>query len=554
MGADRHIANAWQVAVLVSKGPQVSVYPSKDIRLEAARRQDGQAAALPASGGEAAALGALVVDVEPGSPADDAGFEPGCRVTYVDGRAVRDVIDWRWLASEDMMRVAYVDLDGDAGEVELVRDEGEDWGFAFEGVVFDGVKQCRNACTFCFMRQLPRGMRPSLTLRDDDFRLSFLSGTFVTFTNLTAEDEARILEQRISPLRVSLHAADAEVRRRMIGKHAAHGLAALDRLLAAGIAFHAQIVLVPGENDGAVLEDTLAWAYARPGILNVGIVPLGFTKHQAAFARSFNDPADARAVLDAVAPFQERALAERGTPWAFAADEFYRNAFGAHLVDHLPPASHYGDFSLFEDGIGIVRSFADDWHAAHASGAAAACAEALRAAGVRARFVVGEAMQPLLGQLVEASPLAGAFAPLTVKNAFFGGNVDVTGLLCGCDMTAAIKGALHAEKISTGKEERRGGSGSAHQASSARAGSASGASVRAGLFERLSAAGSSPEGCCDLFLIPKVVFNDDGLTLDDMSLKDMEKEAGVPLAVVSCNPSEFLPEIEALARHLAARA
>ena len=128
---------------------------------------------MSASGGKAAALGALVVDVEPGSPADDAGFEPGCRVTHVDGHPVRDVIDWRWLSADDVACIGYVDLDGDAGEVELVRDEGEDWGFAFEGVVFDGVKQCRNACLFCFMRQLPEGMRPSLTLRDDDFRLSF---------------------------------------------------------------------------------------------------------------------------------------------------------------------------------------------------------------------------------------------------------------------------------------------------------------------------------------------------------------------------------------------
>ena len=212
---------------------------------------------------------------------------------------------------------------------------------------------------------------------------------------------------------------------------------------------------------------------------------------------------------NAVAPFQDRALAERGTPWAFAADEFYRNAFGADLLENLPPAERYGDFGMFEDGIGIVRSYVDDWRAACASGAAAACAEALHAAGVRARFVVGEAMQPFLDQLVEAGPLAGAFAPLTVANAFFGGNVDVTGLLCGCDMTAAINRCVRAE----GAGGRR-----------------------------------------DLFVIPRVVFNDDGLTLDDMSLKDMEKEAGVPLAVVSCNPSEFLPEIEALARHLAARA
>ena len=157
-----------------------------------------------------------------------------------------------------------------------------------------------------------------------------------------------------------------------------------------------------------MLEDTLAWAYARPGILNVGIVPLGFTKHQAAFARSFNDPADARAVLDAVAPFQDRALAERGTPWAFAADEFYRNAFGADLLENLPPAERYGDFGMFEDGIGIVRSYVDDWRAACACGRwPPRCAEALRAAGVRARFVVGEAMQPLPGPAGGGRPPCG---------------------------------------------------------------------------------------------------------------------------------------------------
>ncbi len=507
------------------------------------------------------------MDVEPGSPADDAGFEPGCRVTHVDGHPVRDVIDWRWLSADDVACIGYVDLDGDAGEVELVRDEGEDWGFAFEGVVFDGVKQCRNACLFCFMRQLPEGMRPSLTLRDDDFRLSFLSGTFVTLTNLASEDEARILEQRISPLRVSLHAADARVRRRLMGRHAAHGLAALDRLLAAGIQVHAQVVLVPGENDGSVLEDTLAWAYARPGILNVGIVPLGFTKHQAAFARSFNDPADARAVLDAVAPFQDRALAERGTPWAFAADEFYRNAFGADLLENLPPAERYGDFGMFEDGIGIVRSYVDDWRAACASGAAAACAEALRAAGVRARFVVGEAMQPFLDQLVEAGPLAGAFAPLTVANAFFGGNVDVTGLLCGCDMTAAINrcvraegaGGRHAQTVLGSHETPRRPLGRKKQCANSPldcspCGTARGTLPPPPRSKVAATVGPPAGGRRDLFVIPRVVFNDDGLTLDDMSLKDMEKEAGVPLAVVSCNPSEFLPEIEALARHLAARA
>lgn len=471
----------------------MSTYPLADID-RAARRRAGAA--------QDASPRALVRAVAPGSPADDAGFEPGCFVTSVDGWPVRDLIDWRWLASDDVMELGYIDLDGDEGVVELERGEGEDWGFEFEGVVFDGVRQCRNACTFCFMRQLPDDMRSSLTLRDDDFRLSFLAGTFVTFTNLKPEDEQRIVEQRISPLRLSLHVADPDVRRRMIGRHAQHGIDVLERLLAAGIEFHAQIVLVPGQNDGAVLEDTLTWAYARPGILDVCIVPLGFTKHQSVFDRSFNDPVSSRAVMDLVVPFQRRALAERGSMWAFPADEFYHNAYGPTLLDNLPPAGHYGDFGMFEDGVGIIRSFVDDWEQAAAAGLPERAADALRAAGLRARYIAGCATRHFLGPLAAASPLAGLFEPLYVENGFFGGNVDVTGLLCGCDIAAAVRGAVRQDSETRSRT---------------------------------------------LFLLPRVIFNDDSVTLDDMSLEDMEKGAGAPLAVVSCNASDFLREIVDLA-------
>lgn len=439
---------------------------------------------------------APIVAVEPESPADDAGFEPGCYLTSVDGQPLRDIIDWRWLSSEDVIIVGYIDLDGEAGEVELEREPGEDWGFEFDGVLFDRVKLCRNACIFCFMRQLPEGVRPSLVLRDDDFRLSFLSGTFVTLTNLKPEDEARIIEQHISPLRVSLHAADPDLRRRMIGRHADHGLAALDRLLAAGIEAHAQIVLMPGVNDGDALRETLEWAWKRPGINGVGIVPLGFTKHQTALHESFTTPEAARGVIEVIRPFQERARAERGAPWVFAADEFYVNAFGADTPAHIPPASDYGDYDMFEDGIGIVRSYVDEFDEAVASGLAAQTAEVLAARNLTARYVVGEAMQPFLDAMITASPLACHLVPLTVKNDYFGGNVNVTGLLCGCDIAAAIK-------------ENRGTS--------------------------------------QLFLIPSVILNDNNLTLDDMTVQDIEKAAGAAVSVVSCNPLDYLPEIIALA-------
>ncbi len=492
-----------------------SAYPCADVERQAeCDALDACACAgheLPALAERCGSLPrALVSYVAPESPADDAGFEPGCFVTTVNGRPVRDTIDWRWLSAEDEIMLGYIDLDGDEGQVELERDEGEDWGFEFEGVVFDGVKQCRNACTFCFMRQLPDDLRPSLTLRDDDFRLSFLAGTFVTFTNLTPEDERRIVEQHISPLRLSLHASNPDVRRRMIGKHAQHGIDVLERLLAQGIEFHAQIVLVPGQNDGDVLEDTLAWAYARPGIANIGIVPLGYTKHQKKFESSFNDQDAARRVLAAVEPCQKRALAERGTPWVFAADEFYRNAYGDALLENLPPASYYGDFELFEDGIGIIRSCVDDWETAEASGLVARVAAALEAVGVRVRFVAGCAMREHLSALLERGALRDRVEPLYVENRFFGGNVDVTGLLVGEDMVAAIKETFEGE-----------------------------------------ATADAPAGEQVVFVVPDVVFNDDGLALDDMSLEDMQTATGARLDVVSCNPSDFLDEIAALAQSAA---
>ena len=477
---------------------------------------------------------ALIVAVEPDSPAYDAGFEPGCLITSADGQPVRDVIDWRWLSGEESVTVGYIDLDGDAGEVELWREAGQDWGFEFEGLVFDGVKQCRNACTFCFMRQLPAGMRPSLTVRDDDFRLSFLAGTFVTLTNLAPADEARIVEQRISPLRVSLQASDPVVRRRLIGKHAQHGIDALDRLLAAGIEFHAQIVLVPGENDGEALAETLAWAYERPGILGIGIVPLGFTRHQTMFDHSFNDERAARGVLAIVEPFQRRAIAERGTPWAFAADEFYRNAYRDDLLEHLPPASFYGDFSMFEDGIGIIRSTVDDWREADRTGSIARCAATLRQAGVRARMVVGYAQKEFLDPLVREAGIADCLQPLYVENAFFGGNVDVTGLLVGADIAAAVMRSLCAARPYVGAQRGQA------------------KFVERFRLERISPRAELPHTgephreTDDLFLIPSVVFNDDGITLDGMTLGDMEERAGQTLHMVSCTPARYFDEISAV--------
>ena len=472
-----------------------AVYPSQDIRNQAG---DSEFSKIPQADFEHAAQGAPVASVVPFSPADDAGFTEGCRIVAVDGHPIRDVIDWRWYAADDQIEVSYIDTEGDAGTVVLERDIGEEWGFEFEGLLFDDVKLCRNACTFCFMHQLPNGMRPSLSMRDDDFRLSFLVGTFVTLTNLSEADEQRIIEQRISPLRVSLQASDDDVRRTLIGKHAKHGKEALDRLLAAGIEFHAQIVLVPDGNDGEALRHTLEWAYERPGILNVGIVPLGYTRFQNRFTRSFNEPAQSQAVLDIVEPFQRRALDQRGNAWVFAADEFYSNAYGAQLVEKLPDTSFYDDFSLFEDGIGIIRSTIDEWREAKRMGLADQLVEALRAARACAVMIAGFAQRNFLDVLVEQAGLSDVFEPLYVKNDYFGGNVDVTGLLVGDDIAHALAADARAHE----SDARR-----------------------------------------RIYLVPRVVFNDDMVLLDDMRAADVERAAGVHFSVVSLSPLDYFEEI-----------
>ena len=444
---------------------------------------------------------ALVRFVAPGSPADDAGFTPGCIIRSVDGQPVRDIIDWEWLTADDEIVIGYCDADGDEGELELWREPGEYWGFEFEGLVFDEVKRCRNRCTFCFMKQLPKGMRGSLYVRDDDYRLSFLTGTFVTLTNITPDDEQRIVSQRLSPLRVSLQASDAQVRERIIGPHAAHGLAVLDRLLDEGIEFHAQIVLVPGENDGEELDKTLAWAWERPGIENIGIVPLGYTRHQVDFDESFNDPVRAKALLDQIAPYQARALAERGKPWVFAADEFYANAYGSDVIDMIPDASWYGDYDLFEDGLGMIRSFVDDWNACVETGQLESVLAALADAQCEAAIIAGCAQKPFLDPLLARDAQDGRLRALYVSNEYFGGNVDVTGLLVGEDIGRAIA---------------------------------------------QDCAARSDTGLQTLYLVPRVVLNDDGVMLDGASVADVEKRAGVPLHVVSLSPLDYCKEIESL--------
>ncbi len=373
---------------------------------------------------------AVTAHVEPGSPADDAGLRVGMALTQVEGHPLSDIIEWRWWADGFTVEVTLED----GRVVEIERDLGQDWGIEFADVVFDGLRTCVNNCTFCFMRMLPKGMRKTLYVRDDDYRLSFLQGNFVTLTNLSDDDVERIVTYGLSPLHVSLHAVSPDVREKLMGRNAARGMEVLERLLDAGIEVHTQIVVVPGVNDGVELVRTLGWIEAHPQVLSCGIVPLGYTKYQDRFTSSFSDDPDAAAaVIELVREMQEDSGREQRNTYLQLSDEFYLDAGYP-----FPPARFYAGYPQFQDGIGMMRAFLDEW----AENGALVKQQARALEGKPPVTVVtGTAFAGVLGPLVDASPLAAHVVLLPVENAFFGGNVDVTCLLTGADIVPALQAA-----------------------------------------------------------------------------------------------------------------
>ena len=385
--------------------------------------------------------GAWVADVEEGSPAWEAGIEPGMRIERVNGVMPRDLIDWRWEADGACCELEVFDpCDGTTTPCELWREPGQDWGIDFTDVLFDGIRTCVNACQFCFMAMLPPEARATLTLRDDDYRLSFLQGNFVTLTNVTDEEAERIVSCGLSPMNVSIHAITPEVRRSLIGRHADRGIEVLERLLDGGIEVHAQIVLCPGINDGPELAATLDWVEERPGITSLAIVPLGYTKHSRRFKSSYSDDPDAsRVVVRLLEPYQERARRTLGITRFQLSDEFYVDA---HLP--VPPAETYDGYPQFYDGIGMLRSFLDETALVARERAADLCAinGALAEKNLCLELVCGEAAAETIGTFCRALSPDGRASTRTIRNDYFGGDVNVTGLIVSEDLLAQMPSDL----------------------------------------------------------------------------------------------------------------
>jgi putative radical SAM enzyme (TIGR03279 family) len=408
----------------------------------------------------------VVVAVAPGSAGQRAGLQTGDEIARVDGLRPRDVIEWQYATDE-----ADIELDVVRGGLELTmsvpKRAGEPLGVEVQSAVFDRVRTCDNHCEFCFIYQLPKGMRRSLYLKDDDYRLSFLYGNFTTLTRFTEADLERVISDRLSPLHVSIHATDHDIRNRML-KNVRGGMSLrwLRALLDHGIEVRGQIVVCPGVNDGDVLDDTLAGVLDEyPELASVAVVPLGLSKFNNEPAMRLHTPAEAERVVDVVERWQATFLELLGRRMVFAADEYYlmtRRAF--------PGAEEYEGFPMHEDGIGMARTFELEFegrskaatgvrsgffaavdtpvamptrlpsnpaaytglrsHGASDPGLYASDhSHGFRRIGVLTGEFGARVIQPLIGRLGRDD-----IRVIPVTNEFFGGNTGVTGLMTGADL------------------------------------------------------------------------------------------------------------------------
>src|SRR5262245_49959540 len=302
------------------------------------------------------ATGVAVAAVRPRTPASRAGLAPGDRIVAINGAPLRDVIDFHFHSGAARLALR-VEREGRSRTAVLHRG-GPDLGLELEAPRPSEISTCANKCVFCFIHQLPRGMRKSLYVKDDDFRLSFLHGNYITLTDLEEPELVRIEQQRLSPLYVSVHATDPELRHRLLGQPRVKRslMPIMERLSRAGIVMHAQIVLCPDWNDGAHLDQSVHdLAQLHPGVSTTAVVPVGLTRHRERLPslRRVTD-VEARALITSIATWQRQFMSGLGTRFVFAADELYLQAG----VD-LPSAREYEGFSIVEDGVGLVRRFDD---------------------------------------------------------------------------------------------------------------------------------------------------------------------------------------------------
>ena len=383
-------------------------------------------------------MSTVITSIDRRSPAERAGVHIGEKLLAIGGRPVEDVLDYRFFGYDRDPELELEAPDGSRRKVRVKKPEAEELGLSFETYLMDEPRPCSNHCLFCFVDQMAPGCRETLYFKDDDARLSFLMGNYITLTNLSPREAQRIIDLRISPINVSVHATDPKLRSALLGNRAgAESLEIMKRFGAAGIVMNGQIVLCPGWNDGEQLqrtmEDMAAWGFA-----SCSVVPVGLTKHRAGLAKLRGvDRETARAVIDQVEAYGKKCLERFGTRMFFCSDELYIRA-----ERPLPEEEYYEEYVQIENGVGLLRSLISEFEAGLR----------LEDGPVEASpytIATGVSAAPFLRELAErAAEKTGVSGQVAaIENNFFGPTVDVAGLVVGGDLIAQLKGRALGERV-----------------------------------------------------------------------------------------------------------
>lgn len=378
-----------------------------------------------------------ILTVPEGSLAEELELVPGDKILEINGMKLRDIIDVSFAFACEEVEMLVEHEDGQQELFEFDKDYDEELGVEFESAVFDGIRHCANNCYFCFVDQVAPNMRDSLNIKDDDYRMSFLYGNFITLTNMVDRDFQRIKQYHLSPLFVSVQCTNPELRKQMLRcKTADRLMSQLEKLEAADVEYHTQIVLCRDLNDGAELDRSIQDIMARqPYAQSMAVVPVGLTKfRQDCYPLKSFDAESAARVVDQVEQYQIRQRAKDGRTFIYLSDEFYLLSGRP-----LPPAEYYDGFPQLDNGIGLARSFIEDFKMA----AEEAQQEEREADGkpVKLAVVSGTSIAPLLKKLADSLQLAKVeITMVPVVNNHFGSTVNVSGLLTAHDMLASLKG------------------------------------------------------------------------------------------------------------------
>ena len=387
-----------------------------------------------------------ILKVYPGSLAEELELVPGDKLLEINGIRLRDIIDVSFAFADEEIEMLVEHEDGQQEVYEFDKDYDEELGVEFESAVFDGIRHCANNCLFCFVDQVAPDMRESLNIKDDDYRMSFLYGNFITMTNMVDADFQRIKQYHLSPLFVSVQCTNPDLRQRLLRCRTAGNLAdQLDKLEAADVEYHTQIVLCRDLNDGEELERSLRDIVARqPHALSVAIVPVGLTRfRQDCYPLKSFDKESAARVVEQVEAYQRQQREKDGRTFIYLADEFYLLA-----GRELPPAEYYDGFPQLDNGIGLARNFMEEFAAAVAEADDSKAALAAHKqqdnrdnrAKLRLAVVSGTSISPLMAELAESISGAGEQVTMVpVPNHHFGTTVNVSGLLTAKDMLAALQ-------------------------------------------------------------------------------------------------------------------